>query len=303
MTLSIEEVVTKVADWEGKNIQIHKLRGGLTNHNYRVNVDGTDYFVRVPGADSEMLAIDRRNEYQNSMIASRSGVAPKVLYHLKSENVMIQEFIHGKSVSISDTQSEEAIGKITDSLKKLHRGPGLVNVFNMFRVMDGYLEIILERKMKISEGYLEEGAAAAKKIEFAINKHPQPLTACHNDTWPENLIDDGSKYYLIDFELSGNNDIFFDLGNAAVECQYNDEQVRFLCQSYFGESEAAKVARIQLYSMMSDLGWVGWTLIQHEISSVDFDYWEFANFRWERVRKKIHSERFPMWLDEVSRHA
>ena len=156
------------------------------------------------------------------------------------------------------------------------------------------------RKIEISEGYLEEGQSAAKEIEAAVNKHPQPMVACHNDIWPENIIDYRSKFYLIDFELSGNNDPFFDLGNIAAECDYNEDQIALLCKAYCGREDTAKIARIQLYAVMSDIGWTGWTLIQNHISSVDFDYWEFANFRWERARKKIHSNRFGLWLESAS---
>lgn len=298
--ISIRDVVAKIADWKAKDVQIHKLFGGLTNQNYRVVVNGRNYMVRIPGSETELLLIDRKNEYKNSVIAGQSGVAPKVIYYLKSEEVMVQEFIQGKNVTIEMMHSEASILKVAESVHRLHQGPAFSSTFNMFRVMGKYIKILKERKIKISEGYLEEGQPAAKQIEIAVNKHPQPLVACHNDIWPENIIDYGSKFYIIDFELSGNNDPYFDLGNIAAECDYNEDQMAILCKAYCGHEDPAKIARIQLYAMMSDLGWTGWTLIQNHISSVDFDYWKFANFRWERARKKIHSDRFAIWLETAS---
>ena len=53
----IDEVVAKISDWNGKNISITPLSGGLTNSNFKVEVDGAPYFVRVPGASTELLAI------------------------------------------------------------------------------------------------------------------------------------------------------------------------------------------------------------------------------------------------------
>ena len=61
--ISIREVVAKIVDWKGKDVQIHKLSGGLTNHNYRVVVNGRSYMVRIPGSETELLLIDRKNEY------------------------------------------------------------------------------------------------------------------------------------------------------------------------------------------------------------------------------------------------
>src|SRR5215212_3263177 len=79
---TIEEVVNKIPDWKGKNISITPLSGGLTNSNFKVEVDKAPYFVRVPGESTELLAINRENEYHNSKAAHDAGVGPKVLYHL-----------------------------------------------------------------------------------------------------------------------------------------------------------------------------------------------------------------------------
>ncbi len=99
MTITIEEVVATIPDWQGRNAVIRPLSGGLTNTNFRVEVDGTAYFVRIPGESTELLAIDRRNEYHNSRAAAEAGVGPKVLYHLAEHDVMVLEFINGVTMS------------------------------------------------------------------------------------------------------------------------------------------------------------------------------------------------------------
>ena len=85
----MDEVISKIADWDGKDISITSLSGGLTNSNFKVVVDGMPYFVRVPGASTDLLAINRDNEYHNSKAAFVAGVGPKVLYHLPEYNVMV----------------------------------------------------------------------------------------------------------------------------------------------------------------------------------------------------------------------
>ena len=56
----IEDAVSKIEDWKGKRVSIEPLSGGLTNTNYKVNVDGMPFFVRVPGESTELLAVDRK---------------------------------------------------------------------------------------------------------------------------------------------------------------------------------------------------------------------------------------------------
>ena len=99
MAVTVEQVVSRISDWQGKQIEIQPLSGGLTNTNYRVNVDGVGHFVRIPGAKTELLAIDRRNEYHNTKAAAETGVGPKVLYHIPEYDVMVLEFINGQTMS------------------------------------------------------------------------------------------------------------------------------------------------------------------------------------------------------------
>ena len=95
----IEDAVAKIEDWKGKNVSIETLSGGLTNTNYKVTVDGTPFFVRVPGESTELLAVNRENEYFNSKAAAEAGVGPQVLYHLPEYDVMVLEFIDGTTMS------------------------------------------------------------------------------------------------------------------------------------------------------------------------------------------------------------
>ncbi|NIQ37360.1 MAG: phosphotransferase [Proteobacteria bacterium] len=298
---TIESVVSKIPDWQGKDVQVHDLSGGITNHNYRVVVAGTSYVVRIPGTGSELLAINRKNEYHNTVAASQSGVGPQVIHYLNEDSVMVLEFIEGPTMSNATLQSEEAIRRVAESLRTLHSGPEFVNTFNMFRIMDGYIKTLKELDARVPDDYMEAGPPAAKRIEAAVSVHPEPLMPCHNDLLAENLIDDGSSLRIIDYELAGNDEPCFELGNLATEYEYDDEQFTLLCEAYFGRVDHLKIARMYLFSMMSDLGWTLWGAIQNKVSSLDFDFWDYACGRWERVRKKIHSPRFSQWLDAASR--
>src|SRR5260221_14553222 len=101
MTISIEEVVQRIPDWKGRQLVVRPLSGGLTNTNYRVAVDGMPYVVRIPGANTELLAVDRANEYHNTRAAAQAGTSPRVVYYLADESVMVLEFINGRTMDIA----------------------------------------------------------------------------------------------------------------------------------------------------------------------------------------------------------
>lgn len=294
----IEEVVARIEDWTGKDISIQPLSGGLTNTNYRVEVDGTSYFVRVPGASTELLAIDRVNEYHNTRAASQAGIGPRVLYHLPEHNVMVLEFLQGQTMSKETLRQPGMPTRMAQAIKRLNAGPRFHSDFNMFRLTEYYLEICRQRGLRIPAGYPER-MGAVSEIERAMSLNPLAPVPCNNDLLAENYIDDGTQLWLIDYEYSGNNDPCFELGNTCQEMQFDDEQIREVCSGYFGTAMPDKVARMKLNMIMSDVGWGLWAAIQAGISTIDYDFWSWAQERWDRACEKIDSADFPVWLREV----
>jgi thiamine kinase-like enzyme len=295
----IEEVITKIPDWDGKQISITPLSGGLTNSNFKVEVGEIPYFVRVPGASTELLAVNRDNEYHNSRAAYQAGVGPKVLYHLPEYDVMVLEFLSGKTMSKDSLNEAGMPTRMAQAIKKLNEGPRFLLDFNMFRLTEYYLSLCKERDIKIPDGYLDR-MTTVLRIEQAMNVNPLEAVPCNNDLLAENYIDDGKQLWLIDYEYSGNNDPTFELGNTCQEMQFNDGQINEICAAYFGDATADKVARMKLNMIMSDVGWGLWAAIQTKISTIDFDFWGWAIERWGRAVDKMDSEEFGMWLKEVS---
>ena len=300
MTITIEEVIQRIDDWRDKQIKIQEMTGGLTNKNYKVDVEGQAFFVRIPGASTELLAIDRNNEYHSSKAAAAAGIGPKVLYHLPDYNVMVLEFIDGKTMSIQTLGSPGMPTRIAQSLKMLHAGENCLNEFNMFRLVEFYLGIVDEHDVRIPEGYRDR-MSILSRMESAIQKKSLPKVACNNDLLAENYIDDGHKLWLIDYEYSGNNDPCFELGNTCQEQQFNEDQYAELCAAYFGETRRHLLARMYLYSIMSDFGWTLWGAIQNKISQLDYDFWEYTLGRWERAQTMLDSNEFPKWLEDAQR--
>jgi thiamine kinase-like enzyme len=294
----IDEVVAKIADWKGMNVSIHPLSGGLTNTNFKVEVNGVSYFVRVPGESTELLAIDRNNEYHNTKAAADARVAPKVLYHLSEYDVMVIEFLNGKTMSKDSLNEKGMPTRMAQAIKKLNQGPRFFSDFNMFRLTEYYLNLCKERDIRIPDGYLER-MPAVNQIEMAMNANPLPTVPCNNDLLAENYIDDGKQLWLIDYEYSGNNDPTFELGNTCQEMQFNDEQISEVCAAYFGKPTPDMIARMKLNMIMSDVGWGLWAAIQANISTIDFDFWGWAIERWGRAEEKMDSAEFAVWLKNV----
>jgi thiamine kinase-like enzyme len=300
MTPTIEQVIAAIPDWASRTVQADVIPAGLTNTNYRVVVDGTPMFVRIPGAATELLAVDRGNELHNTRAAAQAGVSPPVLHSLPAWDVFVLAWLPGATMSNATLAAPGMPTRIAGTLRQLHAGPRFRDDFDMFRLSERYLALVDARDIAIPNGYRDR-LDRIPRIEAALAVRPLATVPCHNDLLAENYLDDGERLWIVDFEYSGNDDPTFELGNTAQELGFDDAQVAELCSAYFGEAAPALLARMRLQMIMSDVGWTLWAAIQARISSIDYDFTGWAEARWTRARAMLDGPDFAAWIDTVQR--
>ena len=295
---TIEQVIAAIPNWRGRTVTAEVIPAGLTNTNYRVEVDGAPHFVRIPGAATELLAVDRANELHNTRAAATAGVAPRVLHALPEWDVFVLEWLDARTMSNAAFEEPGMPGRIAGTLRRLHAGPHFQYDFNMFRLTERYLAVVDERAIAIPAGYRAR-MDRLPRIEDALAAHPLPRVPCHNDLLAENYLDDGERLWIVDYEYSGNNDPTFELGNTCQELGFGDDRIVALCAAYFGEASPSLLARMRLQMIMSDVGWTLWAAIQGRISTIDYDFMGWAEERWGRASAKLDHPDFESWLREV----
>ena len=258
-------------------------------------MDGTPFFVRIPGADTELLAVDRGNEIHNTIAAAEAGVAPRVVQTVPEWDVFALEWLDARTMSNETLRADGMPSRIAAVLRQLHAGPRFRDDFDMFRVAERYMALVDERSIQIPAGYREH-LALIPRIEAALGVHRPATVPCHNDLLAENYLDDGERLWLVDWEYSGNNDPAFELGNTAQELGFDDSQVEELCAAYFGDASPALLARMRLQMIMSDVGWTLWAAIQARISTIDYDFTGWAEERWARAETALDGPDFGSWL-------
>ncbi len=295
--MEIDEVVASLAAWRGRAVEVEPLTGGLTNRNYAVTVDGVRHFVRLPGADTGLLAVDRRNELANTRAAAATGVGAQVIDALPEHGVIVLGWIDGTTLSNERLAAPGMPERVAASLRRLHAGDRFLADFDMFRLAERYLGVMDERGYPVPAGYREH-LPQLPELEAALAAHPQPTVPCHNDLLAENYIDDGS-IRIVDYEYSGNNDPAFELGNTCQELGWEGERLEALCTAYYGGATEARLARMRLQMIMSDVGWTLWAAIQARISAIDFDFWGWAEERWGRAAARLDGPDLAQWLRDV----
>jgi thiamine kinase-like enzyme len=294
--VAIEEAVARL--FPGSRPRISAIAAGLTNQNFRVEVDGRPSFVRLPGQSTDLLAVDRANELHNTRAAAEAGVGPKVVATDPESGAFALAWIDGRTMSNAAFAEPGTPARIATSLRQLHAGPRFRDDFDMFRLTEFYLSVVDARSIRIPDGYRDE-LPKVTLIEAALAAHPLPTVPCHNDLLAENYLDDGRKLWIVDYEYSGNNDPTFELGNTAQELGFDASRQEELCAAYFGEATPGLLARMRLQMVMSDVGWTLWASIQAAISTIDYDFWGWAEERWGRASAAFGREDFEDLLAEA----
>jgi len=266
----------------GRDLQAHLLDGGLTNTNYRVTLDGRSYVARLSDPATSLLAIDRVAEHANSVAAAASGVAPAVAGFAPQAGLLVVEWVTGRTFTEQDVRDDANLPRIAQACRLLHSGPRFVSEFDMFDIQRRYLDVVLERDFRLPERYLEF-MPRVERIRTALAARPEPTVPCNNDLLAANMIDDGERLWLIDYEYSGNNDPYFELGNIWSESGLELRQLELLVAAYCGRDSPARVARARLLGLMSKYGWTLWASIQDGISELDFDFWSWGMEKYVRA--------------------
>src|SRR5437867_7002885 len=131
--------MARIPGWTGTGVVPSELGGGITNLNYRVDVGGESFVVRIPGKDCELLGIDRHREHACTLAASRSGVAPEVVQFLEAEGVLVTRFIAGRALSPDEIRQTPVLRRLAASLRRFHSGAPFPGIFSAVGPVKGYL--------------------------------------------------------------------------------------------------------------------------------------------------------------------
>ena len=297
MDSHIERILSQVPGWNAAEAMVTPLLGGITNQNYRVDIGGESFVLRIGGKGTHLLGIDRRRESICTTIAAQIGVGAQVLYFIASQEVLVTRFIEGNAVTPETAARPEILYRIVDAMKRYHAGPGFPGTFSPFETVRNYHRLALEYGVAFP-GTLPQVFALMARIEQALGNVTLPMP-CHNDLLASNFIDDGSTIWILDWEYAAMGDIFFDLGNFSVNQSLNDEQCELLLHSYFGEVRSADLAHLHLMRLGSDLRESFWGFLQLGISELDFDYKAYAHHHLNRFLHNVETSSFEKWLRDV----
>lgn len=297
----LEQVLPRLPGWaDGLTPRVAPIEGGITNRNFRLEVGPERYVVRLAGADTALLGIDREAERAAAAAAHAAGVGPEVVAYLPEHGCLVTRFVEGRPIPREDLEREDVLGMVVRSIRAIHDGSPLPAAFWVPTVVRAYERTARDRGVAIPPLY-ERLLPVLEEIERAFAAAPVARRPCHNDLLNANLLREGDHVWIVDYEYAGMGDVFFDLGNFSINNGLSDDAQELLLRLYFGTVTPAHRARLALMRIWSDLREGMWGVVQQGISQLDFDYAGYAERHLERCAETAADPRYPRWLEEAAR--
>ncbi|MEM7176114.1 MAG: phosphotransferase [Pseudomonadota bacterium] len=266
--------------------EIAPLDGGITNVSLTVQ-DGDQRFVVRFGEDIPEHGVLRWNELALSRSAELAGISPGVVHH--EPGVLVLSFIEAKTFAEADVRDPANLPSIIDLVAKAHRELGRhlmqpVLAFWPFQVNRTYAAR-LEADGSSHQAILPELMAEQDVLEDATG--PVDIIVGHNDLLAANILDDGTRLWLIDWEYGGFNTPLFDLAGLAGNNGLCEAQETAMLEQYFGDSSELRWRAYQAMKCVSLMRETLWSMTSEINSELDFDYAAYTAENLDRLKSAL----------------
>lgn len=270
MNASTEARIRALPCWRG-DIAIEPLAGGLSNANYLVADAAGRHVVRF-GDDYPCHHVVRARELMAARAAAVAGFAPAVEH--AGNGFMVTQ--HLAAATFGEADVRDNIGRIARLVRAFHvempahvSGPGFM--FWVFHVVRDYARTLAaggsNRVARLPEWLELAGEMEAAQV-------PLPIVFGHNDLLPANILDDGERLWLIDFEYAGFSTAMFDLAGVSSNAGFSAEESDALLAAYFGETPSPAIRRslaaMQCASLLREAMWSMVSELHLDAPGVDY---------------------------------
>jgi hypothetical protein len=300
-----------------------------SNRAFRIVVRGSAYLLRINTRLGDMV-----RHFSCMKAAAEAGLAPRVWYASAEDRISITDF-----VDAAPFPSEDALRRVPAALRALHSLPPFplspynttcTFLLNGTSMLDEFLRKFRDANI-LPEHELAELLARHQQLAAAYSALDPDLAPSHNDLFkPDNMLFDGRRLWLVDWEAAFQNDRYADLAAAANMLIANDAEEQIYLQEYFGAPTPYQSARFYLMRQLAHMFYamaflsmgsadkpIDWSEPVPAYSDFQRRFWAqdvkladshsktvYGRVHWEQLRHNLRQPRFDEALSIVAnRHA
>ena len=218
---------------------------------YRIDADGRSYLLRI---EAGVNARQNPGHYACMESAAEAGIAPPLRFVDAERGVALMDFVSQRPLTDYPGGPPALMRGMGELVRRLQTSAE----FPPARI--GYLELIgrmlafLRGSRVFAEGLLDRHAEGFERIREAYPWNAAALVPSHNDPNPRNILFDGTRLWLVDWETAYLNDPLTDPAVVTHELAVTPELERALLRSWLGaEPDAATGARLALMRQLTRL--------------------------------------------------
>ena len=275
--MQLPDAILSLPCWRGTPTG-RRLDGGLSNEIWKVEDDAGPHVVRL-GRDYPFHHVDRAREAMTARAAHSAGFGPEVEH--VAPGVMVTGFLDARTWGEEDLRADPA--RVARLLAEFHRKmafevSGAAFLFWPFHVIRDYARRLSGTR---HAGRVPDCLRLSARMEAV--QVPLPLIFGHHDLLPANVLDDGRKLWLIDFEYAGFGTALFDLAGVATNSGMGPEAAEMLLSTYFGHEPDPELRRafdaMQVVSLLRESMWALVSDLHLDAPGVDYAAYAAENQR------------------------
>jgi hypothetical protein len=229
------------------------VSGGLSGAgDWRIRVGGIAYLLKIEGAPDGFRDPVRGHACMRT--AAEACLAPGVRYACAPDGVAIVDYIVPQSLALDYPAAGHALViELAQAVRLLHETPAFPPLVDYLDGMDQLLASyrgldILERSAT------DELFGRFDALRAGYRTRPEDMVSSHNDINPGNVLYDGRRLWLVDWEAAFLADRYVDLATVANWFAGDPASVEVLLTTYFGRTpQAEERARFHLMRLVNHL--------------------------------------------------
>lgn len=229
------------------------LLGGASGaHAFRLAARGRDYVLRIEGTRNPLR---NPHQYTCMRIAAEAGIAPPLRYVDEQAGVVIIDFISHQPLTVypgGPVALADALGLFVRDLHATAPFPVLGDYRSGIERILGFV------KTSFAAGLLDPYLEGLDRIRTVYPWDAAQHVSSHNDPNLRNILFDGKRLWLVDWETSYRNDRFIDVAVLAENVANTPELETALLRSWSGTAPTATMqAQLMLARLLTKLYYAG----------------------------------------------
>ncbi|MFI5314611.1 MAG: phosphotransferase [Myxococcota bacterium] len=220
--------------------------GALT---YRVDAGSRSYLLRL---ETGLNALQNPHHYPCMKAAADAGIAPPLRFADPQQGVALMDFVTQRPLQEYPGGPPALARDLGALIRRLQDETSFPShPISYLELLDRMLSSVIGSRV-FAPGLLDPHRAGLERIREAYPWNGTALVSSHNDPNPRNILFDGTRLWLVDWETSCSNDALTDVAVVTHELAGTPELQDAILRSWLGrEPDRATHARLFLMQQLT----------------------------------------------------